>query len=181
MMTDTNFSAASVTTKTFRLITVSLMVGLLVGCGLAQQKKWATAEAQAEQQWQQCRARFSTGEFTYSEYADCSDKNAVSILDAAQHPSASGAYQVNAFRRVLGEKINKKQITKSEASLLEAEYIAKLEAEYEQQAYQRSMIEAEQSRALRQAGAALLQSSAPQPVINCNTHYGAYNSSTTCQ
>lgn len=114
----------------------------LAGCGLAQQQKWATAEAQAEQQWQQCNARFSAGEFTYTEYADCSDKNVVPILESAQHPQASGFRQVNAFRRVLGERIQKKELTKSEAELLDAEYLAKLNAEIKKQEYQRSQAEA---------------------------------------
>lgn len=181
MMPDTDFLTFQTTKKVSRFLAVSLLAGLLAGCALARQKQLADAETLAMQQSQLCAAQFSAEKMKYREFADCSDKNVIPILEAAQHPAADASRRMNVFRRVLAEKLQKKQITQSEAELLSSEYTAKLTTEVKQEAYQRSMVEAERARAMQAVGAALLQSSAPQPVINCNTHYGAYNSSTTCQ
>ena len=164
----------------YKLIIIGSCILALTSCGLAKQQQWRQAEAKASEEWQKCLAKFSSGEYDYIRYADCNDVNAVTVLDAAQHPNANGARQVNAFRRLLGEQIKTGKLTKAQAAMLEMEYINRL-ASMEMQAQQmNTQAAAAQNQAMQNFGLQLMQASQPKPSVNCNTHYLANGASTTC-
>lgn len=170
------------------------MLMLLIGCDQntekAEAEKKATniALAQYRTAIDECKNDVKSGRIkTHKSYSECQKNKALPYL-LSLNLGADMFIRLADYDIMLAEKVDKGKLTSSEAQVAYNEYLARIREEIDrdasrrqQQAFIDRQEQMERRSALMEAGASLMQSPAPSPIINCNTHYGANSSSTTCQ